>query len=261
MASSESFSPKVADNLKYYVYRLIDPRNGETFYVGKGKRNRVFSHVQAESGKLDGDADDLDHKMGRIREIRNAGLEVVHVIHRHGMDEATAFEVEAALIDAYPGISNILGGNGSGYRGVMHATEIKRLYETECAEFRHNVLLVNLARYDKQQPVYKAARYAWKINEANATNVDYVLATHKGLIIGVFSVTQWLEANTTNFPDENPAPGRFGFEGEEAPENIKSLYLGKRIPSEHQKQGASNPVRYIRGEPQQAATRESEMSS
>lgn len=34
---TDSFPPEVADILKWYVYRLIDPRNGETFYVGKGR--------------------------------------------------------------------------------------------------------------------------------------------------------------------------------------------------------------------------------
>jgi hypothetical protein len=39
----DRFPPGVAAKLKYYVYRLIDPRNGETFYVGKGKEDRVFT--------------------------------------------------------------------------------------------------------------------------------------------------------------------------------------------------------------------------
>lgn len=95
------FPADVERKLKTYVYRLIDPRNGETFYVGKGQGNRVFSHIRAEQN-LDGD--ELDNKVRRIREIRLAGFEVAHVIHRHGMDERTALEVEAALIDAYPGL-------------------------------------------------------------------------------------------------------------------------------------------------------------
>ena len=36
------FPSEVIKELGYYVYRLIDPRNGETFYVGKGKGNRIF---------------------------------------------------------------------------------------------------------------------------------------------------------------------------------------------------------------------------
>ena len=45
------------------------------------------------------------NKLKRIREIQVAGFEVAHVIHRHGMDGRTATEVEAALIEAYPGLT------------------------------------------------------------------------------------------------------------------------------------------------------------
>ena len=45
MEELNKFSPEVCAELKYYVYRLVDPRNGQTFYVGKGKNNRVFAHA------------------------------------------------------------------------------------------------------------------------------------------------------------------------------------------------------------------------
>src|SRR5215813_13618946 len=118
-----SFPAGVAEKLKTYVYRLIDPRNGETFYVGKGQGDRVFAHIRAQV-----EADDPDNKVKRIREIHLAGFEVAHVIHRRGMDEKMAFEVEAALIDAYPGLTNIAAGSGSSDFGVMHADEIIRRY-------------------------------------------------------------------------------------------------------------------------------------
>ncbi|MBQ5524797.1 MAG: GIY-YIG nuclease family protein, partial [Paludibacteraceae bacterium] len=45
--SIQSFSPDVQAKIGYYVYRLIDPRDYSTFYVGKGKGNRVFEHAKA----------------------------------------------------------------------------------------------------------------------------------------------------------------------------------------------------------------------
>ena len=44
----DSFPPEVQGILGIYVYRLIDPRNGQTFYVGKGKGNRVFQHMNLD---------------------------------------------------------------------------------------------------------------------------------------------------------------------------------------------------------------------
>ena len=46
--AAESFPNEIHEALGYYVYRLIDPRNGQTFYVGKGKGNRVFSHAKQQ---------------------------------------------------------------------------------------------------------------------------------------------------------------------------------------------------------------------
>lgn len=128
------FSPNVTSKLKCYVYRLVDPRNGETFYVGRGKGNRVFDHVR---GELAVGEDELSSKLRRIREIRIDGFEVGHLIHRHGLDDATAQEVEAALIDAYPETHNEVVGAGSDERGLMHAMQIVQRYEAKEAEIRH----------------------------------------------------------------------------------------------------------------------------
>lgn len=240
----ESFSSDVAQKVKTYVYRLIDPRNGETFYVGKGKGNRVFAHIRAEE-VLEGDA--IDNKLKRIREIRLAGFEVAHAIHRHGMDDATAFEVEAALIDAYPSLTNIAVGTAGSDYGVMHAKEIIRRYSAEPAVFRHKALLISVNRSAAERFLYDATRYAWKIDRSKAKQADVVLATMQGLIVGAFIAHDWLEATPVNFPvlaEGDGVPGRFGFVGKEAPENMKKLYVDKRVPDEYRKRGAANPVKY-----------------
>ncbi len=44
--STEYFPDQLAGDIRYYVYRLIDSRNGQTFHVGKGTGNPVFMHAQ-----------------------------------------------------------------------------------------------------------------------------------------------------------------------------------------------------------------------
>jgi len=237
----EGFPPGVAEKLKTYVYRLLDPRNGETFYVGKGRGNRVFSHIRLMP-KLDGD--DVDNKAKRIREIHAGGLEVGHVIHRHGLDDTTAFEVEAALIDAYPGLTNVVNGAGSNDYGAMHAKEIITRYSAKPAAFRHKALLISVNRSVSEASLYDATRYAWKINPKKARQAEVILATVQGLIVGAFVAHHWLEATAANFPGREPVPGRFGFIGEEAPAALKALYVGKRVPDEYRRPGAANPVKY-----------------
>jgi hypothetical protein len=50
-----------------------------------------------------------------------------------------------------------------------------------------------------------------------------------------------------NFPgrvEGDGIPGRFAFIGEEAPADMKKLYVGKRVPDEYRKRGAANPIKY-----------------
>jgi len=239
--NAELFPPDVVPKLKTYVYRLIDPRNGETFYVGKGRGNRVFAHVHDEQS-LDGD--DLSNKLKRIREIRLARFEVAHVIHRHGMDEPTAFAVESALIDAYPGLDNIAGGAGSSEYGAMHAREIIQRYSAEPAVFRHKALLISVNRSAAETSLYEATRYAWKISRRKAMQAEVILATLRGLIVGAFVADDWLPATAENFPGHPDAPGRLAFIGRKAPSDIRELYVGKRVPDEYRKRGAANPIKY-----------------
>jgi uncharacterized protein len=241
MTDAGWFQPEVISRLRTYVYRLIDPRNGETFYIGKGIGNRVFEHIWAEQA-LEGD--EIDNKLRRIREIRLAGFEVAHVIHRHGMDDATAFAVEAALIDAYPGLSNVAGGVGGGDFGAMHAKEIIRRYSAEPAVFQHSLVLISVNRSATETSLYEATRYAWKMSIERARRAEYVLATLQGLIVGAFVPEEWLEASAKNFPGRMPEPGRIGFIGREAPAEIHALYVGKRVPDEYRKPGAANPIKY-----------------
>jgi len=236
----EKFPSEVIDKLKNYVYRLIDPRNGETFYVGRGVGNRLYSHIRDELGSC---SDEVGDKLRRIREIRLAGFEVAHVVHRHGMELGVAKEVEAALIDAYPGLTNVMGGEDSGERGAMHADEIVREYLAQPADFKHRALLISVNRSASERPLYEATRFAWKLSRKRAKETEVVLASEKGVIRGAFIPEKWLEANPENFPGRPDRPGRMGFIGHEATPEIQNLYVGRRIPDEY-RFGTANPIRY-----------------
>ncbi len=160
------------------------------------------------------------------------------------MDEKTAFEVEAALMDAYPGLSNVAGGAGSSDYGAMHAQAIIRRYSAEPAVFRHKALLITVNKSSAEQSLYEATRYAWKISRTKAMQAEVILPTVRGLIVGAFVASEWLDATPENFPGRVARPKRLGFVGIEAPLELQQEYVGKRVPDKFRKRGAANPVKY-----------------
>ena len=161
------FTKEVQKQLKYYVYRLIDPRNGETFYVGKGKGNRVFDHVTDALKNLEDDEDEVSAKIQQIRDIRKSGLSVIHIIQRYGMTEEAALEVEAALIDCYQGLTNIQSGHSSD-RGVNNAEVLQR--DLSCSEFDEDInikyCIIKIKDYsiNESGSIYEAVRKHWKVD-------------------------------------------------------------------------------------------------
>ncbi len=80
---------------RFYVYELVDPRDGAVFYVGKGCGARLHQHErEARRG--------VDHpKNDRIREIWGAGFQVEKRVVRWFRTEAAAFECERKTISRY----------------------------------------------------------------------------------------------------------------------------------------------------------------
>lgn len=252
MTEISEFPSEVVSELKSYVYRLIDPRNGETFYVGKGKGNRVFSHAVGQVVELPKEEQNGERpkpKLDRIRAILVAGMSVQHVIHRHGMDDATAFEVEAALIDAYPGLTNASSGHGSADRGAAHALQIARRYTAENVQFNHSVIAITINWSAADNNVLDATRFAWRVALASVNRVEFVLAVVRGIVVGVFVAEKWLPATKENFPEfqvRESDSNRFGFVGHEADEEIRVQYMFKRLPTK--KKGVATPFQYYRPE-------------
>ena len=105
----------------------------------------------------------------------------------------------------------------------------------------HKLMFINVNHTFDQKGAYDAVRYAWKLDVDKAEEADYVLAEQHGLVVGVFIAYKWMEATKENFPNEEGEPDRYGFEGEEASDDIKELFLGKRLPKD---KGDASPIHY-----------------
>ncbi|MBP2150105.1 LEM-3-like GIY-YIG domain-containing protein [Xanthobacter flavus] len=237
--ANKIFSYEVAEQLRAYVYRLIDPRDEKTFYVGKGRGNRVFQHAIEANVAEEQETDIMGLKLNHIREIQRSGHEVKYVIHRHGMDDDTAFQVEAALIDAYvdmnPDLRNSIRGHNASIYGVATVEEILGRYNLPPLEVRSGekllAITINKLRGRRDQEViFDLIRYCWPLSRKRAETVDYVLAVDRGVVVGVFKPLSWAPARASDFPDIRDLvdePHRLAFQGERAPKDVWEFYVGE----------------------------------
>ena len=258
--SSNSFDEKTIHKLKAYVYALFDPLEDRPFYIGKGRGNRVFQHV--EGAILE---DKESNKYEKIRDIRarTQNNRVKHSVIRHGMSDEVAFEVESALIDLAnrtgANLTNEVTGHNSIENGMMSTDDIVRKYNAQpLDELLHSVAIINInkkyklvrdealqvnTKYSGKDLIYESVKQAWVIGKRRET-VDYVLAEYKGIIVEVYEV---IEVNNNGQLEKwYSVPGyknRWGFHGKKATDQFRSYYINKSI-SHHKKRGAANPVRY-----------------
>jgi hypothetical protein len=233
------FTQNVVDDLGFYVYRLVDPRSGHTFYVGRGKGNRVFNHVNELSDEfLDKEHDEVSAKLSTIRDIKTNGFEVVHIIQRWGLTEKEAKEVEAALIDAYPGLDNSLRGYDTD-RGMITPKEIIEIYDAKEFEFNRKIdkfMIIKIKpEISNSRGTYNATRYSWKINYKKVIHYPLVLSVINGIVREVYKVNKWVQSEIES---------RYYFEGIVADQENRAKYINKKIPSKFRKKGLASPVLY-----------------
>lgn len=229
MTKHRSFPKHAIEELAYYVYRLVDPRNAQTFYVGKGIGNRVFDHVSNVQSR------GAEPKADTIRSIIADGLDVIEIVHRFGLTEEIALEVEAALIDAYPGLTNLQSGHGVERSGT-DANAMARGFARKPAKIAEKVLFVSVNRsLADTGDIERAARIAWPVGVKRAKHAQYVIAVRHGVIRAVFAPANWREATPELFPEYaqdlstmNPKKKRYGFDIQE---QVRSPYLDQGIPS------------------------------
>lgn len=98
-----------------YVYALIDPRDGATFYIGKGTGRRMYQHEK--DVKRGGGVNAA--KCTRIGEILAAGMNVRHEILSKHATEALAYAAERDAIAAHKALTNANAGGGGSWCGAV----------------------------------------------------------------------------------------------------------------------------------------------
>ena len=220
----------------YYVYALIDPRDYKIFYIGKGRGNRVFQH--AKQAKYDKTVDDEQSaKIAIINEIHAADKEVICQICRWGLDEKTAYEIEAALIDILPGLTNYQSGHDK-ERGLINAEDLELKFNTpvymEPAE-DYIIIKTTPKAVSISGTLYEATRKSWRASLQTAQKYKYVLSVIYGTVQEVYEVNSW---NTT------AGSKRIEFQGVECENPNLTALKGKMIPEKYRSQGAANPFIY-----------------
>lgn len=241
----KEFSAEVVTQIGYYVYRLIDPRNGQTFYVGKGKGNRVFKHAIGAIEYYDG-VDSKTHnyekdpnKLRIIHEILDAHLNVIHIIQRWNMTEEQAYEVEAALIDCFPGLSNLQSGRGAEY-GVCNTGELESRLSAKTydePDFGYIIIKVQNWRLNEMteqfgpsRARYEATRGRWRNRKPNLKEYPYIFSVTGGIVKAVYKVIEWHDVGE-----------RIECTADNAPESIIKEYVGKKIPDYYSRKGMASP--------------------
>ncbi len=225
----QNFPAGVVEQIGWYVYLYLDPRNKEIFYVGKGEGDRVFAHLEEQSESK---------KMQRIKEIRTAGFEPHLEILRHNLpDEDTAYLLESAVIDllGIPPLTNRVKGHDSSEFGRMTITQIVGEYNLENAEIDDPVLLIrinqNFYHGMSAMELYENTRGIWKLGERRET-ARYALAVYRGVVREVFHIESWHPAGSTPYTtrDEDLTDSaKWEFVGDVAGEEIRQKYLFKSV--------------------------------
>lgn len=239
----EKFSNKTVEKIGYYVYRLIDPRTFTTFYVGKGQGNRAFDHIN-EAIKFDkkSNEDENSAKIQQIRDIHKDGKKVIIVIHRYGLCcEQLALEVEAALIDAYPGLTNIQSGIDP-ERGIILAEELEEKYNLKEYEEPKDIDYIIIKTSNQNGDRYEATKRAWKADLNKAKKYKYVLSVTHGIVKEVYEVKE------DGWKYSIGCAGRIEFEGDVAPKDIRERFIKKLIPAKYRVRGLASPFLYKKSE-------------
>jgi uncharacterized protein len=236
---------EVARHLGYYVYLYSNPRTSRPFYVGKGKGQRLLSHM-SEIGE--------SRKQQMLKKLGRAGIKPLIEVLAHALpNEETAFRIEAAVIDllGLDKLTNSVRGWRSIQLGRMHISELVAYYAAKPVTITHPMLLIRINRLYRhnmsKRELYDATRGVWRLGERRHS-AQFAAAVFEGVIREVYEIKSWHPAGTTSYlkrtTTEVQRKGRVEFVGRIAPEKIRVKYVDRSVRSRFRR-GQQGPVVYV----------------
>ncbi len=248
-----SFPQKVKEQLKSYVYLYVDPRNGNPFYVGKGKGNRIFSHLKDKTET---------EKTKVLNELQKLKLSPICEVLKYGLSEHEAFLIESAVIDLLKltKLTNKVHGHHADLKGRTRVEDLIKILNSAEAELKEPAILIVINQAYRfgmsPQELYDATRSAWRINLQRGEKAKYAMAVYRGIIQEVYTISKWVEGGSTmRFTDEDNSleikdsnetiKTRWEFVGNIAETKIRKKYKGKSVSHYSMFiKGARNPIKY-----------------
>ncbi len=242
-----AWRPGVSEKLDYYVYLLADPRTNRIFYVGKGREDRCFSHI-SEARRITKDSMGDYEKLATIRDIEDSGHHVRIEVLRHGLMEAEAFHVEAAVMDLLSDLAILKAGHGTEAYGRMSVDDVNALYGARPVDFdpNHRVILIRSHRFThgmEHEDLYETTRMWWRLG-SRRRGAEYAMAVYGGVVRAVYKIDEWIKPTEAHIAEVSNRVGRYGFVGHRDGQ-MEERYVFADVTEYVPERGGRNPIRYV----------------
>ena len=230
---------KFLRDLKFYVYVYceIDEDNRRIpIYVGKGKTDRFFSHLN----NLSNISSRKNKKITSLIKENKLGIDIL----AYNLTNKTAEAIESACIDlmGIENLENLVRGKGKNIKRVP-LNELTNLLTKKSVKvhYDHRGVAILINKHYKPTfgdlETFEITRGIWSkkiVTACENSDAKFAYATFNGVVKDVYVIHSWVPAGTQEYFSRTLDPerlkkARWEFVGKKAPKEILHKYVGKII--------------------------------
>lgn len=218
---------KVNKEVNYYVYALIDPRNNQPFYIGKGqildaagrRYRRLYEHINSK---------DISNtfKDHIVKKLKKLGTPALTKIIKENISEAESFELEISLIKKYGRrdngegqLTNLTDG-GEGFSGRVLTEDQKMVISIRNKEYykTHDNPFLGKTHTKETIEKIREANIEWQKNHDNAflgkkhkPSAKKKISNARKLKGATLPESEWYKYGIKNKGRNNPSSKKYKF--------------------------------------------------